>query len=1147
MPPFESSKEPPFKIDTEHSERNDYRVTFDQTQSVNFYGHEVTPFDQVLLRGYMPDNNVASLKILHSIGSQITFLERQKAEAPKNTRPHYETIVSELDLAVNAHTARLVQLLGKIEQVRGGALTEEDRNKLITEIEETFNESIEYIEGKKGTHLLSISRCDRVKNELMEQKESFKSLISTTNTIDTKAHQRIFRAVLQQYEALENVVSAFDGISRNRSSTEGYQDASAALQNHVYTVENPSDIQLWKVPQEGKVVLNTANYDQRFRRDDLLLSLHQEEPDPIAKQKVDIQTIRERQIPLSQEGFVATPVVKPAESQGTEAADSSRQGEAEFKSTFQAIVEEYKKRIGWLSGELTQADIAVIMEEFVQKVMATQGYEIPGARPVHFHQSNDMYSALGHASETIATYFSQEMAAKHPGITFGFFSITAMTFGSAALVNTGHMANAAAHCLHFIEAKISQLTGGHVSPADLNHMIITAEKKWASFTHSSNSLMKRIIMDAVGLPKLSYIIGEMLFSERTDRTTMAKIAEQLRHDETLALTDEEQMAKTLLTAGVASLGLAVLVGTGLLLHYITTLPVVTNHAVVNAPLKAAGFVVDVAPSEFTGLATVHGVLPEIIAMASTLLAVKAASIGAGKIYLFSKQMLKENEDPAVVQYVETLSCLYLLYKGELNTFRAAMESSDRKYLERLVRNSNALYQSRPELFTHMTDMSSMINQMEAALNHEIKTLPATSGAAGLTDTSDSNGSVNAATPPDVKAPNSSWASTVGILLILWNRAFGPPVATLYQLGNLIFSGVSSGGSKKLFWEIFNKNRIDREMSYQSAKIGRLVVSLATFAFSAGKTIVASAYGAAVLGTKALLSAGFFGLLAFNKIVRSSSLGSLFEGIGILFAKPLLKIANLILELVAGIVKAVDILIRGIVSVVLGVVPLAIGILASPFGVLAAFGQWFSGKDLKSSFSSVFVDGFFKKGAVPIALGIAKVAELASIIIPANIAHFLRVGMEILANSDMKMNRSLLEAPGGYGIQEEKDENIIRINQASSYLKNYAGGLLNILRTETTRSLDSAIQTQGVEKDKQPEFETFRSSEATILQGLAETDNQEGVIRKPDDDNDYDLCDGDAENDPDKQSGPPPAAAEVTTGSPSLDAERAGGNHGVVHP
>ncbi|MDP3558954.1 MAG: hypothetical protein Q8R79_01205 [Legionellaceae bacterium] len=1261
-------------VKTEGSQGNNFQVTFDQKNKVDFYGHEVSPFVSFAMRGFMPDNNVASVKLMNAIGKQLMSLERQEAEGPFEVRtarkelaeaqheyesrvaeldkiqakldalppegsgsqadkekrsnlkrdinefwklhtngsvnealistkiklenaitaaakadppPRHESIILDIDKAVNAHTANLLNLMGELEQVRGRAMSTEQRQALHEKIKQAINQTNAHIGTlRNGTEdSLAKARCDQIIKKLDSQRTEFLGqpvLVTEGTKVTIKEHQKIFRMVLQQYQSLENTVSAWEGVRQNRSNTEGYQDASNALEKHVYTAENPTAAQLWRVPPERTSVrLDTAEvFDSGVKRDEVLAAIHiadrtevnpldgkyvEERDTIIQRQKVgkalekwaiaqdELAKVREkvgddkspeardkvakaeRKETLAQKAVNRLPknalpaaAEKPsAEAQAAELKTQLDEWKAILTTTEKDYIYAHQSDATKYDGKALTAEgkkeLSVLM---MNKLAAQYPYQLGTVREVHLHESNDLVSAVGHALEVVSSFFSQEMAAKHPGITFAFFTLMSASLGAGAV---GALS---AH-------------GGMAQ-----HIIMSIEKNWAAFTHSQDSFASRFIMSAVGLPTLSYTMAELLLSKPGDNTTIAKVKAQMRSDELSFSTEEEKMAHTLVQAGMVALALGVVTATGVLTHWLAALPKVASMGPVHAGLSGLNVFLDASGSDFSALTTAHGILPEVIAVASAMFAVKASGLFMGKLYLVGKQVAGENLSPEAEQRMESIAGLYGILQEDgpvaFEQAKAAMTAMYPDAIKNLHTEGQALMQAHPALFSKMPKAELFFAELNRTIAPEVQQEAQDAKGAfaqkgqevesQLSAKKDSpvvaekvGAAVNAVPEPTPGLPRRALnAASQGMVTAAkgtWNRLLGPivaivaaVVAVVPMIGVEIVALGARGldavrprtppdpsrlASLRQSEAAFYQRPIVKEMVHQLNKSIVAGSRIGLFFWYAGKTFANSAFGAAVLLAKsAVASVAFLNFCvnrglnaAKGKGVVAGLVAGFTAGFGALGAKLGLMVTGLGLRVTAGVARGIKNVVKGVVGVLPVVGLVAVGAGAAFLGGIAALvaGAVAAARAPKGErmaafrkvLKTVLINNIFEKFMVPAAIAIGKGVNFVTTPVSAPLEAFAKAadaGREAASKAEKKLDNALRAEPGAETIIAKRDERLSGLNDRSTTFKNAVGEGLNGMRTAVIRGTEAEIQVEGTRRDSAQEVAWKVAVEEAVVQG-----------------------------------------------------------------
>lgn len=1064
-------------LDLASSKKNNFKIILNQNETMSLYGHTVTPFDAIVMRGLMPDNNIASLSLLKSIGGQLAFLERLEAEDAKKANPNdpsieayyrslppHVALTHQVDKAINAHTARLLQVMGKVEQVRNRSMTSTDRQALITDCNHVFDETIAYIKQLKGSHKddIVVKRCDDIISELQSHRWSFQNdplFIDNDNLIDTQAHQRIFRTVLRHYESLEGTVSAWEGARLNRSCTEAYQDASLALQNHIYSIQVPNDSQLWRLPKTGMATLDTALYGDQFERDKLLFTLSVGDIKPL-------EVFEKKKLEIHQRQKEAK---KEAKLNVDEKSDDIL---STFKNNLQNEINAYQ--IEHPNFCMDEKAICDILDKAFNKSNSTHVYTVAPPRPLHLHKVTDLYSTIGYALEEMSSHFSQEMAAKHPGLTFAFFSFTAVTFGASALMTTNVLTHLASQYLQVVGEVFHKVSGGKLSAAAVQHALLAVEKNWISFTHA-DTLVKSLFMNVIVLPKLTFVMSELLFSNRLDKTTLSNIVEQFQNDELLYQSNEQKMSEILLQAVVISLGLGLTAASGLLLNYLMSLPIVQQGSSgIHFPFEKLNFLPDILPQTFASIATEQGLLFEMISVVSVIFSLKVKDLASDKILEVGQQVLKKNEAPELVMHTEMLHALYRLYRDDRLNFgrvKIAMEEIEKVKpgtWKAIQDSANQLRKEKPESVDFIKEDSFWDALNEVTFSERTNLHDPKKNALARSPVT---------TTTVLKRFRQAFNATGRAMLWL----VGPPIGTIYTLVlNPILTAITWFvfriiGKPKTLKQTYFADPFAAEMFYQAAKLGRTVAGVLNFVWNMLKVVTNSSYRTGFLGLKLIVTGIAFTALCANAIIH----GKIRQGVGAFLAQIGSIISRGILRVASGFVQTVFGLVRGFIAGMMAIVPSIVSIGLLPFAIGGVgFGIANAvravrqnkpvGDAFKEGYRSMFHDGKAKQLSYFVVSGFLFVKNKTAFI--SQFSHAIFEPMDKLRQAlhsrEDRVEHDLLGNTGATAIMGARDSVLSGLNAVQARGKNGVGRGLNFVRTLFVRAVETEIQQYGTNvKDK----------------------------------------------------------------------------------
>ena len=256
----------------EHDRTGDYSIACSdgEAQKLRYYG-------------ILPDNGILVNKLINNLGRNLLALEKESVEVNNN-----KVITDELKREINFHaemekesnryTMQVLDCLADLEKGEPDLNKDKkfQRRQFITRIEELYKERLN-TDLFGSMHSLPGSLFDEremYKNELGRIKQHLIDLLNDEKT-DIRS---IYREVMESFAGEQRLISIFQHNSArvltyaNRSLTEAYQNASYAMEKHVFSTEKPTDEQLWRgVQQKGNLVINTANYPS-MRKEDALFA-----------------------------------------------------------------------------------------------------------------------------------------------------------------------------------------------------------------------------------------------------------------------------------------------------------------------------------------------------------------------------------------------------------------------------------------------------------------------------------------------------------------------------------------------------------------------------------------------------------------------------------------------------------------------------------------------------------------------------------------------------------------------------------------------------------------------------------------------------------------------------------------------------------
>lgn len=1023
--------------------KDNFTLKMDQSRKVRAYGHTNTPFETILLRGNMPDNGIGSLKMLNCIGKNLLHLERQDAieahAAGKSISAYYQenlhsipAFTRKVDLAVNMHSAKLLQILGALEKNRPNALSGEEQQEIKGKIEQLTRETNLHIQSLAGNNEFLKDRAAHICTKLnvsLHQLVSEPVLSKENQPINDYQYQKVFRAALQQYQMLETTVSSWNGFTLNYSATEAYQDASAALTEHVASAQKPTAAQLWELPPQGTAVLDTRKYPG-MARDDVYHSLCAGSEHPQKKFDHFQTKIKTAQIkfkegkPKTDKNPLQVPKAMSAAQLGTV--------EKQFAANVDKVVQGLSKP--------EQVDAATFVNLVAQEVIE---YDVPEAKSVHLHVTNDLLAAGTHVLDVATGFISQEMAAKHPGLTFATFTLEAATFGFGALIAANQFVGLSTAYMKILGAAIHKISGGHISAASVQHAVSVIDESFKEFAHC-DSFFKSLLIDVLAMPTLTYMAAEELVGKPLDptmKTTIDKIMHSLRTSELLHESKEEQMTKTIVHITTAALVLGAIAGTGVLSAYLASLPSLA------APLKAtASFVSDLADfsaGNVTPLVTASGVLPELIAVASVIFAVKATAVVAGKLAITAKHLFHENADPQRAQEIGILNSLYDLQQDDPRAFKRAIDilpSDVLKNIYNYTLNAELKSTNEKEKNTFISGLQSVIRGqipgLEVPTAEPIPTWKRVLGKVG----DNLQGMFNKTLLPVLAI------IPTGLIKLCANKQF--PIESIKSRAQ----SFTKAAQNEAGW------RRDFLMAGNSAL--KSVAILGSVTWNAAKIVVNSTYGAGVLAIKAVGSAFIKTAMWANAALKNPGLvkDAVLNSIDKLGA----AVVSGVCGICRGLARTVGVLTAAAVGIATTAITLPIAAGCMAYGVGKGIREGMACRAQGQAFSSGFKTGIHE--GAELAKSVLKTPIRPMIVIneSSKIMKETRASIDgwqqSLAVKDKNIQgRLIAEVSGNDTLENGRAYLVEKVSQVATDLKNSVGEISMAVRTHTVRSQDESIQ------------------------------------------------------------------------------------------
>ena len=617
--------------------KGNFYLKFEKPKTTtNFYGQTITEQEVFKRHGCLPDNGVLANKLMNAVGRNVINLEKHSRELKKSpfiseARIENEAFYLNLEKESGANTAGLFAILSTLEKVRFENPDEKraELDKISKKLETHQTNRLSYLKSLINNDEKSAIHNNRI-NRLITLCEANHIQLKQSIKINNSglSLQTIYRGVMDRFSSEQRLISIYQGRTANQSATEAYQEASYAMEKHVFSEEKPTNEQLWQFDEntDKPILIDTRRYPSMDKEKALwsqvliagngALEAYQNNMKSVEKAGLDRKFKEKKKqtvlMPMSRaDDFDASPVttsmlVYPITSLN------------DLTKLF--VGEEIEKKSE--SNELTSSD-----EDVTADLNFTNGTQrLSREQALSLYLANDGLSALGCALADFGKYFEGKMAASHPAMSGAFFLLSAATFGAAGLAAMNvAMGKAAMHHL----------------PAFLKGGVEAISKEWLNLTYSNGNNFHIIIMDMFALPKINYTVFDTLINGFEDKDTLTKLCEHLIPKDLEGKTRDEKvkemMVKVVLTAAV--LGSAVALGLGA--------SYVASHGAGLAKSVADGInmVVDIPTEAITGITDASGGAAHIVAIAAALLTIKSAGLLLGKGMMYVNHLMDKNTPP----------------------------------------------------------------------------------------------------------------------------------------------------------------------------------------------------------------------------------------------------------------------------------------------------------------------------------------------------------------------------------------------------------------------------------------------------------------------------------------------------------------------
>lgn len=618
------------KIKAISADRNGgYFVKFRRDESHRFYGQGISSFQAFRRYGSLPDNGILANKLINFLGKNLLSLEQQALEFAHAPEMSYERkknvhFYSHMERESNAFHIGLLEALAPLEQKR----SHDGKN--------TFSFSTHDEEKIEGLYKWRITLLTKQKNEesnpihkarlaqLITRLEAHhKSTVAALRKEDRNLHS-LYRKVMADFADEQRLISIYQHRAdrpldyANQSLTDAYQNASYAMEQHVFSNETPSDAQLWIVDLNATdIVVDSRRYPS-MRKEDALRAACRLSGDSYSEKKAEIQAVS-----ASNRAIDAPKVVEMAWDEAVRAEiKSKRPKEGRSYELLQQLTRPPPAKDTTLDAD----------QDFVADTRL-----LNSEKAVHLHHANDLFSAIGLACVDFGKYFEGEMAAKKPVMTAATFIAMAATFGAAG------MSTAGAHSMQGLSDAMCKLLTVNgklgVTPDQLHSVVNAMSNEWLELTYSKGSLFHVLIMDGFGLPEISYALVDELLNSSDNKSTFQKLAERMSAQDLAAYTDEERQQQLIKNVFAVAVMLSSVIAVGLAADFAMKLGGVWHMA--GAAINSAG---DIPLEAFTNLATAHSVSAELLALISLTLTIKSAGLVIGKMMMILNHMSDELSD-----------------------------------------------------------------------------------------------------------------------------------------------------------------------------------------------------------------------------------------------------------------------------------------------------------------------------------------------------------------------------------------------------------------------------------------------------------------------------------------------------------------------
>lgn len=626
---------PAFKPVATDKKGNFYIKFEDPKKTTDFYGQTLTEQEVFRRHGCLPDNGILANKLINAVGSNLLSLEKRSRVLADNKyvsddRKNNEQFNLKLEKECGANTSGLLSILAPLEQARFG--DQEDKaaaiKKVTEELEAHHNNRIAYLQGMLAD--ATPIQQDRI-NRLIDLYN--KDKIELLNSV--KVHclestginlQTMYRGVMDRFSDEQRLISIYQGVTANQSATEAYQEASYAMEKHVFSFDKPTDAQLWQFDanQTDPILIDTRRYPSMNKAEALWSSelITGGEEAKLGTYRKKIQDVKDASLARKRYEKTQSKVVSneiDREMTSTEAKPINSMKDLRDLFTAEAIK---RKEEAGKSEQNVQTESSD--KDAQNDLDFTKGTSrLSPEQALTLYRANDVLSAFGCALADFGKYFESKMAATHPAMAGAFFLLSSVTFGAAGLA-----------AMHVAMAKAAM----HHLPVALKGAVEAVSKEWLNLTYSNGNIFHVMIMDMFALPKVSYLTFDALLNGFEDKDTLTKLCERLVPESLEGKERAEKVQEMMVKVAAASAVLGAAVAMGLGASYVAA------HGAGLAKTVADGvnFVVDIPTEAFAAIPAASGIGAHVVAIAAAVLTVKSAGLLIGKGMLLVNHMVDEN-------------------------------------------------------------------------------------------------------------------------------------------------------------------------------------------------------------------------------------------------------------------------------------------------------------------------------------------------------------------------------------------------------------------------------------------------------------------------------------------------------------------------